>query len=471
MPRLTFFLLLFFPAALSAQDHYHVRFAADLGAVTVEACFDGTPPRYLHRNDKSQLYTEWIRSGGESVGNRSRYGRLRLPPLPDDACVQWRVNLDAAVARNDYRLALRLKDAIVTSGNLWFWRDDQRRAIRVEVELPPGMSVSAPWRERQENGRAVFWPDRTPASWSSRIAVGRFPVQRIAVAGTELRLSAIGGLGPEQREELAEWMRETADGVASVFGRLPREQPQILVVVIGRQGEAIPWAHVIRGGGVAAEFFIDETRPASEFRSDWTATHELSHMLLPYVSSRDRWLSEGLASYYQNVLRARDGRLTEEQAWQKLHRGFQRGERATNGGSLASATRSGRQSTMRVYWSGAAIILKADTGLRELTGGQQSIDTALSSLQECCFEEGRVWRAQELFRELDRLTGHTVFLDLYQEHVMDDEFPDLSQTYGQLGLVPRSGSILLEPDAPDGQIRHQIMNKGKEAAHPRSAFP
>lgn len=47
----------------------------------------------------------------------------------------------------------------------------------------------------------------------------------------------------------------------------------------------------------------------SELSRDWTATHELSHMLLPYVASRDRWLSESLASYYQNVLRARDGRL------------------------------------------------------------------------------------------------------------------------------------------------------------------
>lgn len=141
--------------------------------------------------------------------------------------------------------------------------------------------------------------------------------------------------------------------------------------------EPVPWAHIMRGGGIAAEFYIDETRPISDFRSDWTATHELSHMLLPYVSSRDRWLSEGLASYYQNILRARDGRLTEEQAWQKLLSGFERGKRATRGGSLANATRSGRAATMRIYWNGAAIMLMADTRLRELTGGQQSIDTAL----------------------------------------------------------------------------------------------
>jgi predicted metalloprotease with PDZ domain len=374
------------------------------------------------------------------------------------------------VAQNDSRLALRLNDTILTSGNLWFWRDDERRAIRVEVELPPGLSISTPWEERQDNGRVTFWPDRTPASWSSRIAVGRFPVQQVAVTGTGVRLSTIGELPPDQREAITEWVRETADCVASIIGRFPQDQPQILVIAIGKRSEAVPWAHVMRGGGVAAEFFIDETRPISEFRSDWTATHELSHMLLPSVSSRDRWLSEGLASYYQNVLRARDGRLTEEQAWLKLHSGFERGKRATGGGSLAKATRSGRGATMRVYWSGAAIMLKADTKLRELSGGSQSIDSALSSLQDCCFEEGRNWRAQELFGKLDRLTGYTVFMDLFHQHVLDDEFPDMSWTYSQLGIVPRSASMDLNPDAPLSRIRYQIMH-GDHQETPRYPFP
>ena len=470
MLKFTFILLFFFPVVLNAGDRYLVRFSDDLGNVTVEACFDGAPPVNLYRHSESALYTQWIRTNGESIRNRSQYGRLRLPDLPDDACVQWRVNLSAAVAQNESRFALRLNNAILTSGNLWFWRDDERRAVHVEVELPPGFSISTPWNERQENGRVTFWPDRTPASWSSRIAVGRFPVQRLVVTGTEVRLSTIGELLPDQREAIMQWVRETAECVASIIGRFPQDQPQILVVAIGERREAVPWAHVMRGGGVAAEFFIDETRPISEFRSDWTATHELSHMLLPSVSSRDRWLSEGLASYYQNVLRARDGRLTEEQAWQKLHSGFERGKRATRGDSLAKATRSGRGATMRIYWSGAAIMLKADSRLRELSGGRQSVDTALLSLQDCCFEEGRNWRAQELFEELDRLTGYTVFMDLFHQHVPDDAFPDMSWTYAQLGIVPRSASMHLNPDAPLNRIRYQIMH-GDHQGTPRYPFP
>ena len=182
-----------------------------------------------------------------------------------------------------------------------------------------------------------------------------------------------------------------------VYGYFPQTHPQVLVIPIGHRDEAVVSASVLRGGGVATIFYIDENRPLTEYMDAWNPTHEFSHMLIPYVSSRDRWLSEGLASYYQNVLRARDGRLSETQAWQNLHDGFERGRKGTNGGSLAQATRGGRSSTMRVYWSGAALLLMADMQLRDTTNGRQSLDSAIQSLAACCMANGKTWRAREMF--------------------------------------------------------------------------
>ena len=467
MLRMLFILSILLPCTLQGDDLYTVQFDDRLQAVEVEACFDGPAPGRLYRSDEAAQFTDWIRPGGQVIGSREigrwSYGsRLRLPDLPDDACIHWRVDLKKAADKKDYRLAMRLEESIITDSSLWFWRDGENRPIQVEVILPDGLSISTPWKEQEisreiPGANPIFRPDPTPASWSGRIAIGRFPIQRIPVAGTELRLAAIGPMGVQQREILGTWMKETADAVASVYGRFPQQTPQILVIAIGPREQAVPWAHVLRGGGISVEFFVDETRPLNSFREDWTATHELSHLLLPYVARNDRWLSEGLASYYQNILRARDGSLSEEQAWQKLHSGFERGRAGTHGGSLARATRSGQGSIMRVYWSGAAIMLKADSELRLLSDGRQSLDSALAALQECCFDSKRSWRAQELFSELDRLTGTSVFTDLYREHVMDDEFPDTDYTFEQLGLVLHSDSIQLAPDAPWGRIRFYIM--------------
>jgi len=462
MRKLTTFLLLLLSFAAEAEDLYRVQFAPDLNSVTVEACFEGPPPHSLYRHDEAWQFTEFVRAPDNTPMPVSQSRQLKLSSLRDDSCLQWRVDLAKALAQKDYRLALQLDGAVLSDADLWFWRDDQRRRIRVEVELPEGMSLSAPWKEQAGKDEHIYWPEQTPAAWSSRIAVGRFPVQKLNVPGTQVRLSVIGKVTDAQRELFTHWILETAECVASIDGRFPQSQPQILVVAIGPQSEPVPWAHVVRGGGVAAEFFVDETRSLEEFRADWTATHELSHMLLPMVSSRDRWLSEGLASYYQNVLRGRDGRLDDAAAWQKLHAGFERGKRATRPESLARATRSGRSATMRVYWSGAAIFLKADTQLRAVSGGTQSLDTALASFQDCCLDARRSWRARELFLELDRLTGHTIFMDLYEKHVPAREFPDLDETYAQLGLVPGASTMNLNTEAPLSLVRLEIM----QGAHP-----
>ncbi len=458
MPKMLFFILSIYLSEVGADDLYHLSFDEKIEFVSVQVCFDGEPPRYLYRNSQSNRFTEWVRAGDRNIGHRGER-HLSLKGLEAGSCVSWRVNLARAASHGDYRLALQLEDAVLMPADLWFWRDDERRPLRVKVDLPEGVSLSVPWKEQiAASGQQFYVPEQTPASWSSKVAVGSFTIDQIPVGGTRLRLAIIGVPGQDKRRDLAAWIRESAASVASVYGRYPQLQPQVLIASVGKQTSPVPWAHIIRGGGAAVEFFIDHHRSLSEFRADWTATHEMSHMLLPYVSRRDRWLSEGLASYYQNVLRARDGRLTEEQAWRRLNDGFERGRKATRGGSLASATRSGRGATMRIYWSGAAIMLKADAQLRALSNGRQSLDTALEGLHGCCFEEGKTWKAKELLAELDVLTGFEVFSGLYEEHVPDEEFPDVEALYARLGVVAANGSISLEPAAPWENIRQFIMN-------------
>ncbi len=440
-------LFLVAPVALYGEDNYRAVFSEDLGQVTVTACFDGPAPSHIYHDDVAPSFTESIQANGRDIQLTPRYGKARLPDLPPNSCLRWRISLAQAAATAGDRVAMRLDSGYLTNGSLWFWRDNERRSIRMEVIVPAGVSLSTPWRLRKTTPELTYSPTPTPAGWTSRIAVGRFSIERVSVPGTDLLLAVSGNFSSHQRSKFTDWIKESADSVAGVLGEFPQQDVQVLVVPIGPRNEAVPWAHVIRGGGSAVEFFVDETRPLEEFREGWVATHELSHLLLPLITRKDRWLSEGLASYYQNVLRARDGRLTEQQAWQRLNSGFERGRRGTHG-------------VMREYWSGAAILLKADSRLRALTDGQQSLDTALADLHECCFEGTRSWKAREMFTELDRLTGLDVFSELLQEQLNDKNFPDVSTTYSMLGVVPESGDIFLDAKAPWSRIRQDIMTGG-----------
>jgi hypothetical protein len=234
---------------------------------------------------------------------------------------------------------------------------------------------------------------------------------------------------------------------------------QVLVIPQAEGDGPVPYGHVLRGGFGAVRFFIDQQRPLREFLADWTAVHEFAHLALPLVRRGGAWLSEGVASYYQEVLRARSGRLSAQQAWQQLHEGFKRGEQASGEATLLAASANiYRDSTYtRVYWSGAAIALLADVQLRKLSHGK-SLDSALEKLAHCCQPWDRAWSARALMDRLDDLTGTSMFTALYREHVDATDFPDLTAVYTDLGLKVRGNKITLTP-APYAHLRDAIMHR------------
>ena len=55
-------------------------------------------------------------------------------------------------------------------------------------------------------------------------------------------------------------------------------------------------------------------------------------------------------------------------------------------------------------------------------------------------------------------SGTRVFSGLYQEHVYDEEFPDFSETWADLGLKIRYNRVTLLPGAPLTSVRDAIMD-------------
>ncbi len=134
---------------------------------------------------------------------------------------------------------------------------------------------------------------------------------------------------PGSREpELLHWLEFGVDALLSVYGRLPREQLRVNVRPIGVfTDDSIPWAQVNRGDPDTVSFYIDALASADSLKSNWTTYHELSHLLIPYQGWGDMWFSEGLASYYQNLLQARAAIFDEREMWQRLYDGFERGRK------------------------------------------------------------------------------------------------------------------------------------------------
>ncbi|MEM9684245.1 MAG: hypothetical protein AAF942_13325, partial [Pseudomonadota bacterium] len=192
---------------------------------------------------------------------------------------------------------------------------------------------------------------------------------------------------------------------------------------------------------------------------------EFSHLMVPYLDSQARWISEGFAQYYQNVLLARSGTYDQATAWQKIITGLRRG--ADSQPSLSpneAATRGRRGARMKVYWSGAALALMADVELRARSEGRESLDTVLDALQRCCLPSDRVWTGMAFFEQLDQLLDEPVFVALYERYADAAGFPDPGTDLSRLGVRWTGVSVELENDAELAGVREAIMRRDADVA-------
>ena len=258
-------------------------------------------------------------------------------------------------------------------------------------------------------------------------------------SGTTLDISFAEPVADHKAAALTSWLQAVAAGMKNVYGRFPLPHVRVRVVPERRgldSGDSpVSFGRVTRNGGEMIELFVNLDRPIEDFYADWTATHEFSHLLLPRISYKQRWISEGFASYYQNVLMARNDSYTTDQALKKLSAGFARGRASRPELSPNQAAREGvSKARYKIYWSGAAIALLADVELRQRSGGRESLDVVLGRFQECCLPSRRRWSGTELFTKFDSLIDEPVFMPLYRRYADTKGFPEIERTL-QLELL------------------------------------
>jgi hypothetical protein len=449
-------LLCAFAAEAVHAGEYLVSVEPELSTLHVNACFD--PPLregVSAGSGDAAAYLRDVRADGREAPVPRRNSRW-LDLGAESTCIEYAVDArTAAGARRFPNVNSLASGSMLLDPDDWLWLPAGIAQVHfLRFELPADMEVSAPWPSA---GTRRFRIDVDAREESALVALGRMRTAGIALPGSELRLATLTGSPPVDPVLVRHWIQNGAEAIATVYGSFPVSSPQVLVVPIGRGGEPVPWGQVQRGGGPAAHLFIDQTRPAAEFESDWVLVHELAHFLHPGLETGSAWLSEGLATYYQYVSRARAGMLTEQEAWQKLHEGFERGKAQTRDGvDLIEASRSMRaqRTFMRVYWTGAAVALLADIALRD---AGSSLDEALRHFRNCCLEEPRDWETGEFLERLDRLTGTEVMSDLGRRYLHSDQFPPLEDAYNRVGLRATGGQIELEPASGASELRRAIM--------------
>lgn len=441
---------------------YHVALAPEQPALSVRVCGGkaGKTLELVGSSRAATFATALRRSDGGAVERRGN--RIVASSLPAGVCIDYRVDIAAAAESAD-RLELDVP-AWLLSPDDWLWRERPAAPATLRLQLPRGWSASLPWPRTSADWTYAL--DASAGSNPALTAFGRFAAETIDLPGGKVELAVLAEPGSEAQRRWSAWQHDAAALLLQAYGRLPVPQIQALVIPIaGRDGgDPVPWAQTRRGGGLAVHFYVARNASAQVLRDDWTAAHEYAHFLHPYLGASGRWLAEGLASYYQNVLRARAGLLSEHEAWRLLHAGFVRGQRQGGGSTLDEAARRMPQERqfMRVYWSGAAYWLEADLALRTHDRGAQTLDEALSRFAACCLPQSRGWTPERFTAELDRVLDTDVFAPLYARYRHRRDVPDLSDAYERLGLRADGAELRFDGDETPTRLRRSIMAPSAE---------
>jgi len=459
------------PATAGNLHAYTVIVDAKLERLHVNAQFDVPITNVAARSGDAEEYLLDARDCGSNVEVATR-GRRLVVPEPGIECLQYTVDLQQAVQAEQRNESLH-PDNVVISPTVWMWRprlanDDE---INVRFLLPEGMQVSVPW-EPIANSEDSYRLVASPQSGVAITVFGRFHAQLMRVANANLRVDILQTTQSVDTEAIVNWLQETVHNIVRAYDRFPNPSARIVVLPVrrGRGDSPVGFGRVVRDGGETVELMIDPAQPLQSFYENWTATHEFSHLMLPYLQSEQRWVSEGFAQYYQNVLLARAGRYTQRYAWQKLFDGLERGrESAPELSPNEAAAGDERSSRMKIYWSGAALALLADVELRRRSDGAQTLDDILGTFQECCLPSQRTWSGAELFSKFDSLLQQPLFMSLYGQYADTAGFPAVQPLLQELGVFHDGENVYLDDSADSAQLR--IILTGRDPSIPEYDSP
>ncbi len=448
---------------------WRYAFTVDPGVTTLRAtvCFDGASPELLVAGGNAawdHLRGAVYLAPGTIVPLPHDADGISLAGVPPNACVRYEAALDLPLGRPSF-LGLRTAEGgVVASSNLWLWYPatrDTAAEVTARFELPPGIHVSVPWPTTEAAPSALAPTYRLDATVFSRegyLGLGHDPVGAVSLPGGTLSVARFGPLLTPGAPDPRPWLEASGAIVTGLYGTFPAQRAQILMVGQSDAREPVPFAFTSHAGDDAVLFLVDARGTQAALGGDSTAVHEFVHLGQPVMPDEALWLDEGLAVYFERVLRARAGQIDARTVWAYLDAGFGRGRADRTGRTLTedSAALHVDNHFGRVYWAGAAIALLGDVALRSDTAHPRTLDDVARALARCCRDRSRVWTLDEILSEMDRAAGRAVFVPLARRYAHASDFPDVEETYRALGVRVRDGRVDFDPRAPLAAVREAI---------------
>lgn len=244
------------------------------------------------------------------------------------------------------------------------------------------------------------------------------------VAGSRLTWEVEAGVWSD--DMIAAWLVRAMQTVAAMGGHFPSARVHATIVPVISFDRPVLFGVVKRGQQTSVTLYVSHDATLDQLASDWVAVHEFSHLWLPPFRGESQWFGEGVATYLQELLRARCGVVSPERAWDRIQAGFERGRKAATKRTLAQESRAMRRTGAfhRVYWAGAAFALEANALLH---GRALTLEEALLRAYATWGGHTRQWRWLDALNTLADAAGEPELIALGKRYADDTKFPVWSE--------------------------------------------
>jgi hypothetical protein len=318
--------------------------------------------------------------------------------------------------------------------------------VRVHAAAPIAVSVGLARDAAPETYR-LFAHEIPVATY---FAFGKLQQRTLAVGGGRLEVTRLDGELDQSFEDVSRWVETSARAVHDFYGAFPVPRAQVTIIPVpGR--DAVVFGKVLPESSPGVALLLGQHAPARALYSDWILVHELFHLGFPSFYEEGKWLDEGLATYYEPIIRARAGLYSEAELWDEFLSSMPQGVDAFTRSGLEHAT-----DFRGVYWGGAIACLVADVEARKRRPSA-GLEVGLRALREAGGNACEVWSLAQAMGAVDHALGAPTLAPIAARHARRGSAFDLAALFADLGVTrDRQGKLALSNTAPLAAVRRAI---------------
>jgi hypothetical protein len=323
--------------------------------------------------------------------------------------------------------------------------------VTVQVDAEPSLQVSVGLRRAAAPNQYELMAHEIPVA--TYFAFGKLEQRELPIGDAKLEISKLDGPLDQSFDQLSAWIAKSANAVRDFYGVFPVPRATVTVLPVpGRAG--VVFGKVLPESSPGIALLVGQHASRKDLDSDWILVHELFHTGFPSFFEEGKWLDEGLATYYEPIIRVRAGLYSEQQLWQEVAQAMPQG--------LPAFTKHGLETAddfRGIYWGGALACLVADVEARKRDLGK-GLELGIRALREAGGNACEVWSLDDAIATIDRALGVPTLAPIAKQHAAQGEPFDFEGLLRDLGVVRSAGgNVRLSDKAPLAAVRRAITAK------------